>query len=429
MQKIKLFLFLMLFNNTVMAQPPWEIQLDAQNFAHLDRIFFLDKDHGWAIGGFTIGTGGPYYFTSDGGQNWYLGDWWNIQGVDIAFVNQDTGFIAASNGIILKTVDGGNNWVDIQTPAQYNLSRLFFRDEYKGWATIDNQSDTFQLVHTIDGGNSWEPQQVFDINTSGIYSIYFINDSIGFGGGAYIDMENDDHYTAIVKTENGGEDWNISYLSQNTFYAINDIYFYNPFVGWAVGQKSSYTYLILKTTDGGETWEEQIIEDYPPEKVNCAYFINDSTGWLGGTESYSDYGIIYATNDGGETWYAQENFMDPIYDIQMLNRDTGWAVGGDFIYYTTDGSFIVGDDEIQPIGIGIYPNPAHGKFNLSIPAEYQGEKITIVDIQGRIVKELSFPVGNTIIDISSQPEGIYFLNLEYRFNKHIHSLTEKIIKL
>jgi photosystem II stability/assembly factor-like uncharacterized protein len=185
------FLF---FITTGYAQAQWEVQLDNQNFTHLDRIFFLDENYGWAIGGATIGAASPYFYTTDGGENWYLDDdWWNIQGTDIVFVNPDTGFIAAPNGIILKTIDGGQTWTNIQTPATQNVMRLFFVDGNNGWATLQNLNDSLQIIHTMDGGNTWYPQQVFEINTSRIRSIYFLNDSVGWGGGGIMTV------TFIVK--------------------------------------------------------------------------------------------------------------------------------------------------------------------------------------------------------------------------------------
>ena len=180
MKKLKLLLFFLLFTTTCI-QAQWEVQLDVQNFCHLDRIHFIDENYGWAIGA------GPYFYTTDGGENWYLyEDWYlyEVGGTDIVFVNPDTGFIAGHDkGIIQKTVNGGETWTDIQTPATQGAVRLCFVDENNGWATLDNQNDDFQLLHTTDGGDSWETQQVFSTNTSSIYCLYFINDSIGYGGG------------------------------------------------------------------------------------------------------------------------------------------------------------------------------------------------------------------------------------------------------
>ena len=96
MRRLKLLLLFLLFT-TSYTQAQWEIQLDNDNFTHLDRIFFLDENYGWAIGGATIGSTSPYFYTTNGGEQWYLcDDWMNREGTDICFVNQDTGFIAST---------------------------------------------------------------------------------------------------------------------------------------------------------------------------------------------------------------------------------------------------------------------------------------------------------------------------------------------
>ena len=109
MKQLKLLFLAMLFT-TGHLQAQWQVQLDVENFTHLDRIFFLNDSLGWTIGGATIGAGSPYFYTTDGGQNWYLSeDWWDVIGTDIVFVNPDTGFIASANGIIFKTVNAGQD--------------------------------------------------------------------------------------------------------------------------------------------------------------------------------------------------------------------------------------------------------------------------------------------------------------------------------
>ncbi|MCX6235422.1 MAG: hypothetical protein NT175_12030, partial [Bacteroidetes bacterium] len=73
MTKLKFFLLFLLFIPHY-SKAQWEIQLDLQNFTYLDRIFFLNENLGWAIGCATIEGMTPYFYTTDGGENWYLDD-------------------------------------------------------------------------------------------------------------------------------------------------------------------------------------------------------------------------------------------------------------------------------------------------------------------------------------------------------------------
>jgi len=437
--KVKFIIIpIILLFTTAFAHAQWEVQLDLQNFAPLYRVFFLDENYGWAIGG------GPYFYTTDGGQNWYLSDdWWDIQGEDIVFVNTDTGFIASSFGIIYKTINGGQTWTGIQTPATQGVMRLFFVDENNGWATLNNFTDSSQIIHTTSGGNTWYPQQIFEINTSSVLPIYFLNDSVGYGGGGYYDIENDDSYCSIVKTKDKGETWEIIYLSQNTFYSICDIYFRDTVIGWAVGQKnSSNAYLIINTENGGETWEEKTIPELTTwygttveaSSIYSIQFVNDTLGWLTCQDEYGT-GYILLTTNGGEMWQQQfvnYNFFEPIYDICMVDNSNGWAVGGDYMYHTSNG------DTIIVVGIGenlqvhdlvkIEPNPFSESIQLHIPDEFYVLEMFITDIAGKICFLKYSDIKNQL-DLSFLKQGIYFLTLKYNTKNQFHSFTKKIIKL
>ena len=229
MKRLKFLLLFLLFTTTY-VQAQWEVQLDLQNLTHLDRIFFLDEYLGWSIGGATIGDLGPYFYTTDGGLSWYLYDW-QLQGTDIVFVNPDTGFIAAPNGIIHKTVNGGQTWTDVQTLATQDVMHLFFVDENNGWATLGSYSDG-HILKSENSGDSWE---ILYPAIDGTQSIYFLDSNIGWLASW---LGPPLAYGVILKTNNGGDNFITQYnCSTHTYF--EDIYFFSEQIGWAVGQKSS----------------------------------------------------------------------------------------------------------------------------------------------------------------------------------------------
>lgn len=414
----------------------WETQLDVDNYTHLDRIFFLDENYGWAIGGNTIGSAGPYFFTTDGGKNWYLDpNFWDNWGTDIAFVNQYTGFIAGGNGTLLKTIDSGQSWMPIQTPATQNLIKLFFVDENNGWASLGQYSEG-SILHTIDGGDTWVLKSVFYGCYDNISNIFFINENFGWVAGCAYNTEND--YVAIKKTTNGGESWGTLDSLNNLSNFYMGIYFSDSSNGWIVGSYNS-NYLIRNTVDGGAIWTEQEIETIPeiqdPSQVNCVYFADDTTGWIG--TSGNDGGAVYFTNNGGQNWQFQQEFPQAVYDIRMLSRDTGWAVGGDFIYHTTNGSLItnVVENHVAKEPFIIMPNPVTNAFCIETNSGFFCEncQLEITNITGNSILQLnniSFEaITHNPIDLSNFPAGIYFVAIRYKANHQIRSFNQKIIKL
>ena len=112
----------------------------------------------------------------------------------------------------------------------------------------------------------------------GLYSVTFVNDSLGFiaGGISY------PGWGIILKTDDGGVKWDTSYIfagpSDQNFY---DIDFINPDVGWAVGGvQPGWGNIIMKTTDGGENWITQFEDTINLEPFSSCDFISEEEGWV-----------------------------------------------------------------------------------------------------------------------------------------------------
>ena len=164
--------------------------------------------------------------------------------------------------------------------------------------------------------------------TDVLYSIRFINDTVGWAAGGYWSNRG-----TILKTSDGGMSW----VQQPTgvLYELLDIYMINENKGWAVGDGG----VIIATTDGGTNWTQQ----QQPFGTNCllnsVYFLNENLGWtVGGGGA-----VILKTTDGGMNWIAQTadtnlSFIITLRDVYIINENVGWIVGSN-------------DDTIDPQGI------------------------------------------------------------------------------
>ena len=76
-------------------------------------VFFIDENIGWAVGG--INTWDRLILsTSDGGNNWTPKESGiTINLYSIAMYSRDTAYCVGGNAAVLKTIDGGENWVNI----------------------------------------------------------------------------------------------------------------------------------------------------------------------------------------------------------------------------------------------------------------------------------------------------------------------------
>lgn len=62
--------------------------------------------------------------------------------------------------------------------------------------------------------------------------------------------------------------------------------------------------------------------------------------------------------------------------------------------------------------ISIFPNPSNGLFQITGLADHQGAGIKVLSIDNQLIFTLSVTADQSIIDISDQPPGIYFLRME-----------------
>jgi len=118
--------------------------------------FFVDSSYGWAAG-----FSGIIIHTSNGGKDWTIQDSKTTNNIaDIFFLNRNIGwafFWEVSSfpfgTYVLKTNDGGVNWIASPSPAESCFGQtIFFQDSLNGWMG----GKPYPIVQTSDGGITWE---------------------------------------------------------------------------------------------------------------------------------------------------------------------------------------------------------------------------------------------------------------------------------
>ncbi|MCP4682335.1 MAG: hypothetical protein GY864_08365, partial [Desulfobacterales bacterium] len=110
---------------------------------------------------------------------------------DVFFLNETIGWIVGDAGTVLRTGDGGKEWILAQMGDLKPLFSVFFKNDKQGWAV---GSHGFSQKSN-DGGQSWER---LDLNTENSLYKVTINKDSGIMVG---------DLATIFKTDNGGETW------------------------------------------------------------------------------------------------------------------------------------------------------------------------------------------------------------------------------
>jgi photosystem II stability/assembly factor-like uncharacterized protein len=395
MKKILLIIIFncLLFITDCLSQ--WVLQTSGVISALYD-IQFVDINTGWATG-----TNSVILKTTNGGLNWItqtspLPPNRELNGIHM--LNANTGFIGGWTNTFLKTTNGGENWIQFPGPsASYgSLNDIFFIDENTGWGC----GFLGIIWKTTNGGLNWD-----SVNAGGggpLNCIQFLNAQTGWVAG-------DVGY--LRKTTNGGLNWFFQFFGTTSDFSYNSMCFVDINTGWVVGR---YYSGVFRTTNSGVTWDTLAMLPL----VRDLFFINQNTGWVGGQN-----GILYKTTSTGNNWSLQSVPVAGLFnDIFFINDTVGWAANYASIIHTINGGTV----GIFPTSSSIpekfnlfqnYPNPFNPdtkiKFEIS---QKTSAKIVIFDVLGKEVETLiDTDLNAGVYEINWNAEnyssGIYFYSL------------------
>jgi photosystem II stability/assembly factor-like uncharacterized protein len=278
---------------------------------------------------------------------------------DVCFVNSNVGFAVGECGTILKTTDGGENWLAQSGFENYHFTSVHFNDANKGTVVGYDWKDTLNfpypegiILRTADGGNNWISQK--KVADRQLKDVHFTDSNNGWivGGGWWGSSQ----LGIICKTADGGEKWMVQ-LNDSTIPRLNGVYFTDNNTGTAVGEVGT----ILRTSDGGINWMPQ--NSGTTAGFTRVFMLDKNDGWIVGWVSSPNYeGIILKTNDGGNTWIRQETnqTVKGLNDVIFTDVNNGFAVGTSWmntnsalVLRTSDGGENWVDQSI----------PADGKLN------------------------------------------------------------------
>lgn len=173
---------LLLISQTVFSQG-WFINNTFSPAQSLQTIKFYDANTGYTTA--PVYGGGSMleiHKTTNGGQTWtdqnagFTGE----RFMCIWIIHPDTVYISGNDGHILKTVNGGLNWINMRSDTLVQLWGLQFVNSSTGWAA----GSTGTIIKTTNAGVTWT-QQTSGV-TNALSSVYFRNENTGYISGSGI---------------------------------------------------------------------------------------------------------------------------------------------------------------------------------------------------------------------------------------------------
>jgi len=420
------FIALLLSTTSILSQPGWQ-QIFPGSGQNITSVHFADQNTGMACG-----SNGLILKTTNGGANWTQ----QVSGVTLSLnqVKMYSTSVAIAGGqsqTILRTSNGGSNWSIVYqgSPANNSIQNLciFSTGGAAAFSQYYNVSEFTYIYRTTNYGLNWQVNQTYVPNRW----IHFIDLNNGWAHGTtHLGPPINQYYLDINRTLDGGANWGRISRSDGTSINPGMIYFYNEMVGFKYSHLG-YVYL-SRTNDGGYTW----LGTGPSltDIINCFFMVNAQKGWYVGDNSK-----ICMTTNSGANWIQQNSpVSSSLKEVYFIDENTGWiAAGTSGILKTTTG----GITEVRQLGTELpvvymlsqnYPNPFNPetKIKFSIPATSSVAQtfLTVYNVLGQQVAVLvnqnlqpgTYEVNWNAADLTS---GVYF----YTLKTEEYSKTKKML--
>jgi photosystem II stability/assembly factor-like uncharacterized protein len=260
-------------------------------------VYFYDENLGWAVG-----DSGTILKTINGGDDWVVVTSGTSERLySVHFDDENNGWIVGDHGIIMKSINGGDDWVVVTSGTSERLYSVYFADANNGWAVGENGT----VMKSINGGDDWV------VVTSGTSERLF---DIDFPTGTDGWLVGDNGI--IMKSTNGGDDWVV--VTSGTSERLYDVNFVNPSTGWIVGDNGT---LLQYTPAKSEGWV--IVTSGTSERLMSVNFPTEDIGFVSG-----DNGFVMKTINGGDDWVVTTSgTSERLMSVSFPSDNEGWIVG------------------------------------------------------------------------------------------------------
>ncbi|MBS1495055.1 MAG: T9SS type A sorting domain-containing protein [Bacteroidetes bacterium] len=329
MKKLLLILAVVsfLFSDLAYSQG-WVAQTSGVGAVSLSSVNFLS-----ATTGLAVGSNGTIIKTTNGGTNWVTKTSLTANALTcVRFASATNAVAVGQFGIILLSTNAGETWTSQTTGT--NLTHVNFPSALIGYAV----GAAGTILKTTNGGANWTA--LTSGTTVNLTSAFFTTDLEGYVTGAT---------GTIRKTTNGGTNWTA--LTSGVTGTLNSVSFVSTTLGWVCGAAGT----MLNTLNGGTNWTTQSLGTVTAN-ITSVNFLNPSTGWATGQQGRINY-----TATSGNTWSTQTSGTNSnLNGVSMVNTTTGWVVGDNgVVLKTTTGG-------LSAPTAPVLTTPANNSSNVSV---------------------------------------------------------------
>jgi len=397
-QSKKSFLFLLLIVPFILSAQVWEYKDSGTDFILLDLSIPPGQDQiAYAAGSqYTVDSEGIIIKTVDGGETWET--IYPLSGTvhsftRIEFVSPLKGFVVGWGNTFMMTEDGGVTWVDIAAGTDiYYYSGLNFYDENNGFAMGLNLSNGLDSYITNDGGITWS-LGTNTTNMAEFASAYADEDTLFTVGKDQV----------ISKSEDGGENWSVINSGIQGFYNF-EVFFKDQNNGIVSTEDGT----LLTTHDSGLTWDSFSTGYHNFYGLN---YVGDHIYAAGTDED------VYLSSDNGTTWEMIHNGPPTatFYAIEFFNNGDALICGSQGTMLKAS-ALILNTNTVENSSLTIFYRSSIKE--LIVNSELIFSSYLIYSLDGKLINEQKVASNNILkIDVSHLSNGNYMVVLNSDNNR------------
>ena len=227
------------------------------------------------------------------------------------------GYYPDNTAAILHTWNGGKTWEVQGNTALWtglNGQDISAVDEWTAWAALGSKEGVGgAIIHTTDGGANWNLQPLPDGINEAVKGIKGLSRSVAWAvtlGGT------------VMRTLDGGENWVVIPHDGVTMKQINRIDAKGDDI-W-IADYGSGEYGMIHSPDFGVTWRQEQLPDVYDGPMGVS-IVSSQIAWAAARLTTS----LYRTVDGGGAWHQDAPDVYGPHDIDDIcapDADTVWAV-------------------------------------------------------------------------------------------------------
>lgn len=350
------------------------------------------------------GASGTVLRTTNGGENWLnasnppvVNDVYNIFGIDecTALVTRST----STEALVWKTINCGTTWVEVFNLPMGYINAIEIGPGGTGIMVGNPVFGKWSIWRTVDYGTTWD-STVTNLPQAGteagwVNSLYANGSSYWFGT----------NNNRIYYSPNSGSSWTIQSTPELNTYAI----WFNSQLGLSGGTAG------MKTTDGGSNW---VASSFPGSGSIKCIAGSGSTFWLSRNNI-----TIYKTTNAGENWTTDYTAPFVVLDIAIArNGNRLWAIGLNGSIARSEGTVSINNISTNvPDKYSLsqnYPNP----FNPGTKIRFDILKSDLVslkvfnaagkEVSNLVEQNLNAGIYEVSFDGTNLSSGVYFYTLQ-----------------